>query len=197
MKNRGGIQGIVVSVVIIFCLLSATSATATRVRLETTQGVILLELFDDKAPKTVANFLQYVREGFFENTIFHRVIKGFMVQGGGLTPDMKEKRTRPSIPNEADNGLKNFRGTIAMARTSEPHSASSQFFINTKDNFFLDYRSPTQRGWGYCVFGRVIQGMETVDRIENVRTKIIGRMQDVPANSVMIQKAVVVEKNTP
>ena len=135
------------------------------VLLETTSGDILLELFADKAPKTVANFLQYVDDGFYANTIFHRVIPGFMIQGGGLGVRMEEKPTREPVPNEADNGLKNVRGSVAMARTPDPHSASAQFFINLVDNDFLDHTSPTPDGWGYCVFGQVTEGMDVVDKI--------------------------------
>ncbi|RRD71741.1 MULTISPECIES: peptidylprolyl isomerase [unclassified Desulfovibrio] len=159
------------------------------VLLETSSGDILVELFPDKAPKTVANFLQYVDSGFYANTIFHRVIKGFMIQGGGLGPRMDEKPTGEPVPNEADNGLKNTRGTLAMARTRDPHSATAQFFINLVDNAFLDHTSPTPDGWGYCVFGRVTEGMNVVDKIAAVKTKSQGMHDDVPTDMVLITSA--------
>ena len=161
------------------------------VLLETTSGDILIELFTDKAPKTVANFLQYVDEGFYTNTIFHRVIPGFMIQGGGLGARMDEKSTREPVTNEADNGLKNERGTIAMARTQAPHSATAQFFINVADNAFLDHTAPTPQGWGYAVFGRVVGGTDVVDRIAAVPTGRRGFHDDVPRQDVVIEKAVV------
>ena len=164
-----------------------------RVRLETNFGAIILELDGEKAPKTVENFLRYVREGFYDGTVFHRVIKGFMIQGGGLTSAMQRKPTGDAIKNEADNGLKNLRGTIAMARTSEPHSATSQFFINTVDNTNLDHRDKSPSGWGYCVFGRVEQGMNVVDAIEGVPTASVAGRRNVPTRPALIQKAVVVE----
>ena len=154
--------------------------------LETNQGVIVLDLNADKAPKTVANFLAYAREGFFTNTIFHRVIDGFMIQGGGFEPGMRQKPTRPPIDNEADNGLRNARGTIAMARTSDPHSATSQFFINVADNDFLNFTAPTPTGWGYCVFGRVTEGMDVVDTIKGTATTSRNGHQDVPVNDIII-----------
>ena len=146
-----------------------------------------------KAPISTANFVQYVKSGFYDGTVFHRVIKNFMIQGGGFTPDLKQKSARASIRNEADNGLKNKKYTIAMARTSEPHSASSQFFINTKDNDFLDFKSQTPQGWGYAVFGKVIKGQEVVDKIAAVQTGKKGYYDDVPMESVIIKKAVIVE----
>lgn len=160
-----------------------------QVLLETTSGDILLELYPDKAPETVANFLQYVDDGFYDNTIFHRVIPDFMIQGGGVTAKLSEKDTRAPIKNEADNGLKNERGTIAMARTMEPHSASAQFFINHKDNDFLNHKAPTVDGWGYAVFGKVIDGMDVVDKIAKVKTRSQGGYDDVPADMVLITKA--------
>lgn len=160
-----------------------------EVLLETTSGDILLELFPDKAPKTVENFLTYVDEGFYDNTIFHRVIPDFMIQGGGMDAKMKEKKTHGPIPNEADNGVKNERGTLAMARTNDPHSASAQFFINLKDNDFLDYKKKTLDGWGYAVFGKVIDGMDVVDKIAKVKTRSSGIHDDVPVDMVMITKA--------
>ena len=160
-----------------------------QVLLETTSGDILLELDPEKAPKPVENFLKYVDEGFYDNTIFHRVIPGFMIQGGGMDVKMREKPTRESIENEADNGLKNERGTIAMARTMDPHSASAQFFINHTDNDFLDHRAPTPDGWGYAVFGKVIDGMDTVDKIAKVKTGRVNGYDDVPKDTVLITKA--------
>ncbi len=177
------------------CLLgSAALATAgTRVRLETTKGVIELELEDDRAPKTVANFLAYVQAGHYDGTIFHRVIPGFVVQGGGFTAAFQHKPTRPPIPNEAANGLKNERGTVAMARTPDPNSATSQFYINLKNNSFLDHRDPSPTGIGYCVFARVVAGMEVVDAIAAVPTGPGGPFPgDVPREPVIITKATVV-----
>ena len=163
-----------------------------RVALKTSQGEIVVELMPDKAPATVKNFLGYVDSGFYDGTLFHRVIKGFMIQGGGLTSGMERKHTRSPIVNEADNGLKNKRGTIAMARTRDPHSATSQFFINLEDNSFLDFKSKTPKGWGYAVFGRVVQGMEVVDRIGAVPTGTAGGYRDVPVEPVLIQEAAMV-----
>ncbi|SCM72684.1 peptidylprolyl isomerase [Desulfovibrio sp. 86] len=159
------------------------------VLLETTSGDILIELFPDKAPKTVANFLQYVDEGFYTNTIFHRVIPSFMIQGGGLGARMDEKSTREPVANEADNGVKNERGTIAMARTRDPHSATAQFFINLVDNSFLNHSAPTLDGWGYCAFGRVTEGMDVVDKIAKVKTKSMGMHENVPVDMVLITNA--------
>ena len=163
------------------------------VRLETSAGVIDIELFTDKAPKTVANFLEYVNSGHYSNTIFHRVINGFMVQGGGMEPGMKEKRAAKTVENEANNGLQNNRYTLAMARTSDPHSASAQFFINVADNDFLNHRNPTAQGWGYCVFGQVINGKEVVDAMKGVKTTSKGFHQDVPVEDIIITKASVIE----
>jgi len=162
------------------------------IRMQTNKGVIEIELNEEKAPQTAKNFLDYVKQGFYDGTIFHRVIDGFMIQGGGLEPGMKEKRTGTPIKNEADNGLKNERGTIAMARTSDPHSATAQFFINVVDNAFLNHHSPTADGWGYCVFGRVVNGMDVVDAIKAVSTTSKGYFQDVPAEDVVIEKMEVV-----
>jgi peptidyl-prolyl cis-trans isomerase B (cyclophilin B) len=162
------------------------------IKLHTNLGVITLELDHARAPATAANFLRYARDGFFEGTLFHRVIPNFMIQGGGLNPDMNQKPGRPSIRNEADNGLKNQIGTVAMARTADPHSASSQFFINLKDNDFLDHRSPTSQGWGYCVFGQVVDGMEVVEAIAKVATTSRRGHQDVPVENVLIEKTEVV-----
>jgi peptidyl-prolyl cis-trans isomerase B (cyclophilin B) len=163
------------------------------VKLHTNFGTITLELDADKAPVTVENFLNYVRSGFYNGTIFHRVISNFMIQGGGMEPGMREKAANAPIKNEADNGLSNERGTIAMARTMEPHSASAQFFINVKDNTFLDHRSPTPDGWGYAVFGRVVEGMDVVDKIKGVTTGNAGYHQDVPVEDVIIESAEVTE----
>jgi len=163
-----------------------------RVKLATSMGDIVLELDRTAAPKTVANFLTYVKDGHYDGTIFHRVIAGFMIQGGGFTADMKRKPTRAPIRNEADNGLSNRTGTIAMARTNDPHSARAQFFINVKDNDFLDHRAKSAKGWGYCVFGRVVDGMNVVRAIENVATTSRSGMRDVPKTPVLIQKATLV-----
>jgi peptidyl-prolyl cis-trans isomerase B (cyclophilin B) len=159
------------------------------VKLHTNHGVIGLELDAKSAPATVANFLQYVKNGFFDNTVFHRVIDGFMIQGGGFEPGMKQKPTQASVKNEADNGLKNEKYTVAMARTSDPHSATAQFFINVADNAFLNHTAPTAQGWGYCVFGRVVEGKEIVDKIKKVLTGSRGMHQDVPVEDVVIQRA--------
>ncbi len=162
----------------------------SKVRLTTNLGAIVIELNAEKAPKTVANFIEYVQSGHYDGTIFHRVIKNFMIQGGGYTTDMKEKgKTSAPITNEADNGLKNDKYTIAMARTSDPHSATAQFFINVKDNDFLNFTSPTPSGWGYAVFGAVTEGFDVVDAIEKVKTSRSGFHQDVPADTVVIEKA--------
>ena len=161
----------------------------TRVKLVTTMGDLTLELEDEKAPQTVANFIQYVEDEFYNGTIFHRVIDGFMVQGGGLDPEMNNKQTRAPIKNEANNGLRNLHATVAMARTNDPHSATAQFFINVKDNHFLDHKSPTPDGWGYCVFGRVVDGMDTVNEIKGVATGSSGPMRDVPTEVIEITNA--------
>jgi len=163
-----------------------------KVKLTTNHGAITLELDAQKAPATVANFLEYVRSGHFDNTVFHRVIDGFMVQGGGFEPGMKQKPTREPVKNEADNKLKNDTYTVAMARTSDPHSASAQFFINVADNEFLNHKSQSAQGWGYCVFGKVTAGTEVVDKIRKVKTGSRGMHQDVPLEDVVIQKAEIV-----
>ncbi len=159
------------------------------IRLHTNHGVIGLELDAEKAPKTVANFLAYVRSGHYDNTVFHRVINGFMIQGGGFEPGMQQKPTKDAIENEANNGLKNDLYTIAMARTSDPHSASAQFFINVGNNDFLNYTAPSTQGWGYCVFGKVVEGKDVVDKIKAVATTRQGMHQDVPEQDVIIEKA--------
>lgn len=159
-----------------------------KVILETSKGNITVELNDAKAPETVANFLKYVNDGFFDGTIFHRVIPNFMIQGGGFMPGMVQKMTENPIKNEAGNGLPNVRGSIAMARTNDPHSATSQFFINHKDNNFLDHTSPSGQGWGYCVFGMVTDGMDVVDAIASVATSNQGGHGDVPKETITIEK---------
>lgn len=161
--------------------------------LKTTHGDITLELDHDKAPETAKNFEQYVRDGFYDGLIFHRVIPNFMVQGGGFTPDMQPRKTREPIQNEADNGLSNMQGTVAMARTMDPHSATAQFFINAENNGFLDHTAKNADGWGYCVFGKVVDGMDTVNRIRAVRTESRGMHDDVPSENVIIEKAEVIE----
>jgi peptidyl-prolyl cis-trans isomerase B (cyclophilin B) len=162
------------------------------IKLQTNHGDITIELDTVKAPETAANFTQYVQDGHYDNTIFHRVIDGFMIQGGGFAPGMKQKETRAPIKNEAQNGLTNDHYTVAMARTSDPHSASAQFFINTKDNDFLNHSEPTPQGWGYCVFGKVTAGTDVVDKIGKVKTGSSGFHEDVPVDDVVIQKATVV-----
>lgn len=161
------------------------------ITLHTNFGDISIELDFDKAPKTAANFKQYCEDDYYSDTIFHRVIDGFMIQGGGMNTDMSEKETRDNIENEADNGLKNDRGTLAMARTMEPHSASAQFFINLKDNDFLNHSAKNTQGWGYCVFGKVTEGMDVVDKIKAVKTGNSGHHQDVPKDPVIIEKVTV------
>lgn len=165
--------------------------STTRVNFATSMGDFTVELEDDKAPDTVANFIQYVDDEFYTGTIFHRVIDGFMVQGGGLDSEMNNKPTRAPIKNEADNGLSNTHATVAMARTNDPHSATAQFFINVKDNHFLDHKSPSADGWGYCVFGRVVAGMDIVNAIKVVPTGSKGPMSDVPTEVIEITSATV------
>ncbi len=189
-----------------FCLLSFTTVSLSAspsvkkpnrakpmIKLQTNFGPITLELDAKAAPDTVANFIQYVRDGHYTGTIFHRVIDGFMIQGGGFTADMEQKATRAPIRNEADNGLKNVAYSIAMARTPNPDSATSQFFINIANNDFLNFREPSAQGYGYCVFGRVSEGQDTVDRIRKVRTGMRAGHQDVPVENVIIESAEVVE----
>ncbi len=190
------------SIAVAFLVLTAVGTSAAagagqtaapkanpRVVLETTKGKIVLELYADKAPKSVENFLQYVRSGFYDGLIFHRVIPGFMVQGGGFKADMSQKPTKGNVQNEADNGLGNERGTIAMARTSDPHSASSQFFINVNNNRALNHTGKTAQGWGYAVFGKVVEGMDVADAIVGVRTTTKGPYGDVPVEPITITKA--------
>ena len=189
--------GIILPVLLFALTLSSGGADALsdkpQVVIETSKGVIVLELYPDKAPKTVDNFLRYARWGQYDGTIFHRVIPNFMIQGGGFTPQMKQKLTEMPIKNEADNGLKNDRGTVAMARTQDPHSATAQFFINTNNNKFLNHKSKTPQGWGYAVFGKVIKGMDVVDAISKVKTGTRGAMSNVPVEPVIITKVTVKE----
>jgi len=184
---------IVYVLILLSLLIFSSSASAAdinpKVELETSKGKIVLELYVDNAPETVKNFLAYVDANYYDGTIFHRVIPNFMIQGGGFTPDMKRKTTQAPIKNEADKGLKNDRGTIAMARTGDPHSATAQFFINTKNNDFLNHRSKTQQGWGYAAFGKVVEGMETVDAISAVKTGAVDGFRDVPEEPVVIISA--------
>jgi peptidyl-prolyl cis-trans isomerase B (cyclophilin B) len=163
------------------------------VEMTTSMGAIRVELDDEKAPQSVSNFLAYAGKGHYDGTVFHRVIKGFMIQGGGFAPGMKQKDAGEPIANEANNGLKNAKYTLAMARTSAPHSATAQFFINAKDNDFLDFKSESPQGWGYAVFGRVVSGNDVVDRIEGVRTGRSGFHDDVPLEDVLIERVVVID----
>ena len=172
---------------------SNVQAEITTVKMQTSKGTITIELNGEKAPNTVANFLTYVREGYYDGTIFHRVISNFMIQGGGFTADMEQKSTHNPIQNEANNGLGNEIGTIAMARTNDPHSATAQFFINVKDNDFLNFSSETQQGWGYAVFGKVTEGMDVVNAIKDVATTTKGPHQDVPSETITIEKVTIVE----
>ncbi|HEB55946.1 MAG TPA: peptidyl-prolyl cis-trans isomerase [Gammaproteobacteria bacterium] len=163
------------------------------ITLNTNMGSIVIELDSEKAPNTAANFLQYARDGFYDGTIFHRVISNFMIQGGGMLPGMIEKQPREPIENEANNGLSNVKGSIAMARTQDPHSATAQFFINVADNAFLDHSAPNAQGWGYCVFGKVVDGMDVVEKIRAVATANAGHHQDVPTEDVIIESVDVEE----
>ncbi len=185
-------------IILTFCALLFSMqlwAAEPVVRIETSLGDMDIQLNAEKAPKTVENFLNYVNKGFYNNTIFHRVIKSFMIQGGGFTPQYEQKPTGKPVQNEADNGLKNNRGTIAMARTSDPHSATAQFFINTKDNDFLNFKNKSIRGWGYTVFGKVIKGMDTVNKIEAVETASGGPFAtDAPVKQVIIKSIHVIKK---
>jgi cyclophilin family peptidyl-prolyl cis-trans isomerase len=175
--------------VLAFALSSFAIAANPQVELRTSMGSIVLELEADNAPQTVENFIQYVKAGHYDGTIFHRVIPGFMIQGGGFSPEMREKPTRGGIKNEAGNGLRNTAGTVAMARTADPHSASAQFFINVADNAFLDFRAPTREGFGYTVFGKVVKGMDVVSRIAKVSTGQKPPHSDVPLKPVVIERA--------
>lgn len=170
---------------------TACTYDAPRVRFTTNYGEIIVELDAHKAPATTKNFIAYARDGFYKDLIFHRVIPGFMIQGGGFDKDMRQRQTRPPIQNEADNGLRNLRGTIAMARTADPNSATAQFFINLKDNAFLDFKDKTPQGWGYCVFGRVVEGLDVVDKIAALETATLGPHADVPKETVTIYRMTV------
>lgn len=184
------VRGMSAALVALAMGVSTTSTQADeppRVTFETSLGSFVLELDREGAPETVANFLAYVRDGFYEGAIFHRVIAGFMIQGGGFTEEFRQLQTRAPVRNEADRGGRNDRGTIAMARTSDPHSATAQFFINVADNDFLNHKAPTPQGWGYTAFGRVVEGMETVDRIAAVETGSRGPFNDVPKEAVVIR----------
>ena len=188
--------GIILALVFVLCGPPATLGGLSdnpQVIMETSKGTIVLEVFPDEAPETVKNFLQYVRWGHYDGTIFHRVIPDFMIQGGGFSPDMKRKNTEMPIQNEADNGLKNKRGTVAMARTPYPHSATDQFFINTRSNSFLNHKNTTTKGWGYTVFGKVVEGMDVVNAISGVKTAKNGMMGDVPVEPVKIIKMTIKE----
>ena len=173
---------------------TATGDSTVTVQMQTNKGTIVLELDAEKAPGTVANFVEYAKAGFYDGTIFHRVIPGFMIQGGGFEPGMDQKKTREPIQNEADNGLKNDTGTIAMARTMEPHSATAQFFINVKDNDFLNHSGKTMQGWGYAVFGKVVGGQDVLDKIRGVPTTSRAGHQDVPEDPVIIESVEVVDE---
>ena len=188
MKRLFGIFNLFVLAAGLIFSLQALAANP-QVEMKTSQGTLVIELFADKAPSTVANFLQYVKDGFYNGTVFHRVIDGFMIQGGGFTPDMKQKTTRPPIENEASLFLKNTTGTLSMARTSDPHSASAQFFINLVDNDDLDFKAPSGSGWGYAVFGKVTQGFDIVQKIAKTKTGNSSGFQDVPTKPVVIESA--------
>jgi len=194
-----GRAGLILCLTLVLIIGTGLGARAEKrshplVKLETSMGDITLELYPDKAPATVANFLQYVKDGFYNGTIFHRVINGFMIQGGGFDKEMDQKQTRASIKNEADNGLKNEAYTVAMARTMVPDSATAQFFINVADNRALNHTGKTPQGWGYTVFGKVVQGQEVVDKIKAVATSSKGMYQNVPVEAVTINKATVVQE---
>ena len=186
---------VVISVLVTFATAGVDVAAAgnPKVEMETTKGKFVIELFPEKAPDTVKNFLNYVDTKFYDGTIFHRVIPKFMIQGGGFTADMKRKPAGAPIKNEADNGLKNDRGTIAMARTNDPHTATAQFFINTVNNDFLNHKSKTQQGWGYVVFGKIVAGMDVVDAISSAKTVTRGMYRDVPAEIIEIRNTVVLK----
>lgn len=196
--NRQSIRSVLLILLLTAFASSVTHAADAfpRVKMQTNKGDIILELNAQKAPKTVENFLNYVNSGFYDGTIFHRVISNFMIQGGGYDRNYKRRPTNPAIKNEANNGLKNARGTIAMARTPDPHSATAQFFINVVDNHSLDFRAQTMRGWGYAVFGKVIEGMDVVDTIRRLRTVAInGMIQNAPQDKVIIEKVTLLPAN--
>jgi peptidyl-prolyl cis-trans isomerase B (cyclophilin B) len=189
MKNRMITPFKTLAALLLLGVCNLQAGEPTMILMKTTKGDIKIELDAEKAPKTVANFLKYVESGHYSDTIFHRVISNFMVQGGGMTANMAEKRAPNKVDNEANNGLKNVRGSIAMARTSDPHSAGAQFFINVVDNGFLDFKAPTQQGWGYCVFGKVVEGMDVVDAIRNTPTG----SGDVPRETITITEVQIVK----
>jgi peptidyl-prolyl cis-trans isomerase B (cyclophilin B) len=191
MRKRG-VYAIALFLISSLAVSAAETTARPRVKIETNKGEIVIELFAQEAPKTVANFLQYVNDGFYNGTIFHRVIKNFMIQGGGMTEDMAQKQTREPIVNEADNGRTNIPGTVAMARKMDPNSATAQFFINVKDNPALNFRNKSPQGWGYCVFGRVVSGMNVVTEIENTPTSVKDGVPDVPVTPVVMTKVSVV-----
>jgi peptidyl-prolyl cis-trans isomerase B (cyclophilin B) len=186
-------HALALSALIITLGVNDVTQAATQVKMQTTKGDITLTLDEKKAPQTVDNFVTYARNGYYDGTVFHRIIPGFMIQGGGFTPSMTEKGTRKPIQNEADNGLENNAGTIAMARTPDPHSATAQFFINLEDNDFLDFKTKTAQGWGYAVFGKVTEGMDVVRSIAQVSTGNRGMHENVPEEPVVIEKVSVVE----
>jgi FKBP-type peptidyl-prolyl cis-trans isomerase len=188
--------GCIAALVAVTGVIAAASA-ATQVKMETSYGAVIIQLDSAAAPKTVANFMQYVSSGFYSGTIFHRVIPGFMIQGGGFTPDMQEKKTNPPIANEADNGVKNTRGTLAMARTNDPNSATAQFFVNTVNNDFLNFQSKTAQGWGYCVFGKVVRGLNIIDSIEKAATASQGMYENVPVKPILINKMTIIKNGAP
>ena len=192
--NRALVRVLIGAVALFFVAGMSLADEAPKVRFATSAGDFVVEVYPDKAPKTVENFLQYVRDKHYDGTIFHRVIDNFMIQGGGMTSGMKQKPTGSEIENEANNGLKNMRGTVAMARTNDPHSATAQFFINLNDNDFLNHTAPSSQGWGYAVFGAVSDGMNVVDEIRKVKTGSTGFHQDVPTDDVTIEKASVLEE---
>lgn len=189
MKALPSLMSVKYAFLAVLLTVAIHAQAATRVEFQTSQGNFTVEVYADKAPKTVANFLQYVKDGFYDNTIFHRVISRFMIQGGGFERDLTEKPTRAPIPNEASNGLLNETGTIAMARTADPDSATAQFFVNVNDNQFLNFVSPDPEQIGYCVFGKVVSGMEVVQKISISPTTTIGRNSDVPVKPITIKSA--------
>jgi cyclophilin family peptidyl-prolyl cis-trans isomerase len=195
LLSRAGFRSLSGTLCLWLGLASMALAANPVVEMTTSMGVIKAELYADKAPKTVENFMQYVKDRFYDGTVLHRVIPGFMVQGGGFTPDLEQKKTRDPIANEAQNGLKNVTGTLAMARTPHPHSATAQFFVNVADNEFLNFTGPTQQGFGYCVFGRVTQGMDIVNKIVAVPTGNRGPHQNVPVKPIVIQSVRIVSSN--
>ena len=179
----------ITATLVLAAAVCAQESSNPQMVLDTTEGVIVIELFPEQAPKSVDNLIRYVDEGFYEDTIFHRVIPGFMIQGGGFGQDLVKKEVGAPVENEADNGLRNERGTVALARTSDPHSATAQFYINLVDNESLNHRGETAQGWGYCVFGRVVEGMNIVDRIARTQTQTRRGMQDVPVLPIVIERA--------